>query len=64
MRRLGKEIGGSSRRMYIGSTSDMLPKWKDIRNSYILPNWDDMRSIVDISKLCAMCNQRSNKNEN
>ena len=41
----------SSRGMYIRSTSDILPKWKDIRNSYIPPNWSDMRSIADIPKL-------------
>jgi len=35
----GFEKGGdSSRRMYIRSTSDILPKWKGIRNSYILLN--------------------------
>ena len=45
-----KEIRGSSSGMYIRSTSD-LPKWKDIRNSYIPPNWDDIRSIVDIPEL-------------
>jgi len=47
-----KEIGGSSR--CIGSTSDILPKWVDIRNSYIPPNWDDMRSIADIPELSDM----------
>lgn len=45
------EKGVSSRGMYIRSTSDILPKWNDIRNSYILPNWNDMRSIADITKL-------------
>ena len=40
-----------SREMYIRSTSDILPKGKDIRNSYIPPNWNDMRSIADIPKL-------------
>jgi len=59
-----KEIRGSSRGMHIGSTSYILPKWVDIRNSYILPNRSDMRSIADIPKLCAMCNLRRNKNEN
>jgi hypothetical protein len=44
----------SSREMYIQSTSDILPKWKDIRNSYIPPNWNNMRSIADIPKLSAM----------
>jgi hypothetical protein len=39
---------------YIRSTSDILLKGKDIRNSYIPPNWNDMRSIADITKLCAM----------
>jgi len=52
MRGLGiKEIGGSSRGRHIGSTSDMLPKWVDIRNSHILPNRSDMRSIADIPEL-------------
>ena len=32
------EIKGSSRGMYIRITSDILPKWKDIRNSDIPPN--------------------------
>jgi hypothetical protein len=48
------EIKFSSGGMYIRSTSDILPKWKDIRNSYIPPNWNDMRSIADIPKLYAM----------
>jgi len=43
--------GDSSREMYIRSTSDILPKGKDIRNLYIPPNWNDMRSIADITKL-------------
>ena len=41
----------SSRGMHIRSTSDILPKWEDIRNSYIPPNWNDMRSITDIPKI-------------
>ena len=41
----------SSRGMYVRSTSDILPKWKDMRNSYIPLNWNDMRSIADITKL-------------
>ena len=41
----------SPRGMYIRSTSDILPKRKDIRSSYISPDWNDMRSIVDITKL-------------
>jgi len=48
-----KEKGGSSRGMYIRSTSDILPKGKDIRNSYTPPIWNDMRNIADISKLGA-----------
>ena len=39
----------SSRGMYIRSTSDILPKWKGIRSSYIPLNWNDMRSIADIT---------------
>jgi len=46
-----KEKEGSAIVMYIRSTSDILPKGKDIRNSYIPPNWKDMRSIADITKL-------------
>ena len=49
-----EEIGGLCRGRYIRSTSDIPPKWKDIRNSYIPPNWNDMRSIADITKLCAI----------
>lgn len=30
---------------------DIIPKWNDIRNSYIPPQWKDRRSIADISKL-------------
>ena len=41
----------SSIGVYIRSTSDIPPKWGDIRNSYIPPNWDDIRNITDIPKL-------------
>ena len=51
-RRSGEKF--SSRGMYIRSTSDILPKCKDMRNSYISPNWNDMRSIADITKLSEM----------
>ncbi len=44
------EKEGSAIVMYIRSTSDILPKEKDIRNSYIPPNWNDMRSIADMKK--------------
>ncbi len=44
----------SSRGMYIRSSSDILPKWKDIRNSYIPLNWNGIRSIADIPKLYAI----------
>jgi hypothetical protein len=37
--------------VYIRSTLDSSPKWKDIRNSYIPPNWNDIRSIADIPEL-------------
>jgi hypothetical protein len=50
----------SSRWMYIQSTSDISPEWKDIRNSHIPPNQNDMRSIADIPKLCEKA--RSNIN--
>ena len=46
-----KEKEGSSRGMYIRSTSDIPPKGKYIQDSYIPPNWNDMRSIADILKL-------------
>jgi hypothetical protein len=45
------EKWSSSRGMYIRSTSDIPPKWKDMRNSHIPPNWNDIRSIADIPKL-------------
>ena len=49
----GFEKGGvSSRGLCILNTSDITPKWKDIRNSHIPPNQNDMRSIADIPKLC------------
>ena len=46
-----KEKEGSAIEMYIRSSSDIMPKWEDIRSSYIPPNWNDMRSIVDITGL-------------
>jgi hypothetical protein len=46
-----KEKGGSAIVMYLRSTSDILPKGKDIRNSYIPPNRNDMQNIADITKL-------------
>jgi hypothetical protein len=49
--RKNREIGSSSRGMYIRNTSDILQKWKDTRSSYIPPNWNDMRGIADITKL-------------
>ncbi|MDF2956316.1 MAG: hypothetical protein OD815_001932 [Candidatus Alkanophagales archaeon MCA70_species_2] len=48
-RRSGEKF--SSRGMYMGSTSDIPPKCKDIRNSYISPDWNDMRSIADMNEL-------------
>ena len=51
-----KEKEGSSRGMYIRSTSDILTKGKDIRNSYIPPIWNDMRNIADITKLNSIPN--------
>ena len=35
--------------MYMRSTSDIVPKGEDIRNSYIPPNRNDMRSIADMT---------------
>ena len=29
----------------------ILPKCKDIRNSYTSPDWNDMRSIADMNEL-------------
>ena len=49
-----KEKEGSAIVMYIRSTSDILPKGKDIRNSYIPPNRNDMLNIADITKLSEM----------
>jgi hypothetical protein len=49
-----KEKRRSAIGMYIRSTSDILPKGKDIRNSYILSNWNVMRSIADITELYAI----------
>ncbi len=46
-----KEISGSSRRMYIRSTVDMVQKWKDICNADITPNCNDMRNTADMNKL-------------
>jgi len=43
--------GNLSREIYIRITSDMLPKWKNMRNLHIPPNQNDMRSIEDIMKL-------------
>lgn len=50
----GMKIKGKERsalRMFIGSTSDRVPKGQDIRNSYISLNLNDMRSIADITGL-------------
>ena len=49
-----EEMEGSAIDMCIRSTSDIQPKEKDIRNSYILPNRNDMRSIADITELAAI----------
>ena len=46
-----KEKGRSAIEMYIRSSSDILPKGKDIRSLYIPPNWNDIRSIADITEL-------------
>ena len=40
--------------MYMRSTSDILPKCKDIRNSHISSYWNDMRSIADMNELYAI----------
>jgi hypothetical protein len=54
---IGKRFGEkkcSSRGGHIRSSSDILPKWTDIRNLYIPPNWDDICSNADIPKLGEM----------
>ena len=55
------EKGIPSRGMYIRSTSDILPKWKDIRISNIPPNWNDMRNISDMTKLSAISGEAKNE---
>ncbi|MHC1571627.1 MAG: hypothetical protein ACXQTL_02575 [Methanosarcinales archaeon] len=55
-RRSGEKF--SSRGMYIRSTSDIPPKCKDIRSSYISPNWNDMRSIADMNELDAISGKK------
>ena len=47
-----KETSGSSRRMYIRSTADILRKCKDICNADITPNWNDIRNTAYMNKLC------------
>jgi hypothetical protein len=49
-----KEIGGSSRGMYIRNIADITSNWNSIRNADIMPNWGDICSTVDIPKLGAM----------
>ena len=46
-----KEKEGSAIGRYIRSTSDILLKGKDMRNSYRPPNWNDVRNIADIKEL-------------
>jgi hypothetical protein len=46
-----KEIGGSSRGMYIRNIADTIQKWNDIRIADIMPNWSYIRSTADITKL-------------
>lgn len=45
------EKGFAYRGMYIRSTLDILPEWKDVRNADTSPNWDDTRYIEDIPEL-------------
>ena len=49
-RRKIKEIGVSSRGMYIRN-ADITPKWVDnICNADIMPNWGDICSTADIPR--------------
>ncbi len=63
---IGKRFGEkncSSRGMYIRNIADIMPNWKDIRNSYIPPNWDNIRSIADIPKLSEIARSLSGRVE-
>jgi len=46
-----KKTSGSSRRMYIHRTEDILQKYKDLCNADITLNCNDMQSIADMNKL-------------
>jgi hypothetical protein len=53
----GRKIKGkkmSSIGRYIRSTSDILPKGKDIRNSYIPLIWNAVRNVADITEIYTM----------
>ena len=52
------------RGMYMRSTSDIPPKCKDIRNSYISPDWNDIRSIADMNELGDICKKEEMHHEN
>jgi len=59
-----KETFGSSRRMYIRRTADILQKCKDICNADITPNRNDMRNTAYINELyiivISLLNQKFN----
>ena len=57
-----KEIGGSSRGMYIRNIADIIQKWNDIRIADIIPNWSYIRSTADIRKLYKIALQSSGGN--
>ena len=58
-----RENKTSSRLMYIRSNSDILPKWRYIRSSYILQNGDDIRNAY-MNELYAILGQARKKEVN
>lgn len=55
MLEVGFEEGEDSfRRMHIQITSDMIPKWRNLRKLHIVPKQKNIRSNVNILSLYAM----------